>query len=201
MHISLIYMASGQGRRFGRNKLLIPFVGRPLYQHGFLQLREGMESVRQEGIGCDIVVVSPYEELRQWCREQGALVYPNGASQEGIATSVRIGTAALDSDAYGFFVADRPLLRAQTIASFLTGYVHSGQPVGAMRTSGIVGNPAVFRSTFRQELMSLRGDCGAGVLLKKYGKQCWVYDASETELSDIDTVADARVLLPLMNKK
>ena len=49
--------------------------------------------------------------------------------------------------------------------------------------------------------MSLRGDCGAGVLLKKYGKQCWVYDASETELSDIDTVADARVLLPLMNKK
>ena len=201
MHINLIYLASGQGCRFGRNKLLAPFAGKPLYQHGFLQLAEGMKYVHQAGITCDLAVVSPYETLRQWCRERGAQAWPNDACAEGIAASVRIGTAALDGDAYGFFVADRPLLQARTIAWFLLGYVRSGQSVGAMRASGIVGNPAIFASTFRQELMSLRGDRGAGGLLKKYREQCWIYDVPEEELFDIDTEADARYLLPFMNKK
>lgn len=201
MHINLIYLASGQGRRFGRNKLLTPFAGRPLYQHGFLQLAGAMKYVHEAGISCDLAVVSPYETLRLWCRGQGALAWPNDASKEGIAASIRIGTAALDGDAYGFFVADRPLLQARTIARFLLGYVRSGQSVGAMRASGVVGNPAVFCSTFCQELMSLRGDRGAGALLKKYREQCWLYDVPSIELADIDTEADARYLLPLMNKK
>lgn len=49
--------------------------------------------------------------------------------------------------------------------------------------------------------MSLRGDRGAGALLKKYREQCWLYDVPSIELADIDTEADARYLLPLMNKK
>lgn len=201
MHLGLIYLASGQGRRFGCNKLLEPFAGCPLYQHGFRQLWQAAEWVRHDGIDGRLVVISPYETIRTWCEEQGARVYTNQAAQEGIAASIRIGTASLAADAYGFFVADRPLLAAVTIAAFLRGYVASKQPVGAMRTNGVMGNPAIFRSTFQRELFQLRGDRGAGRLLKKYRQQCWLYDVPALELADVDTMADIRRLLPLMNKK
>ena len=36
MNVSLIYMASGFGKRYGTNKLLTEFQGEPLYLHGLL---------------------------------------------------------------------------------------------------------------------------------------------------------------------
>ena len=40
MKIHMIYLAAGNSRRFGSNKLLYDFHGMPLYQYGFNQLLE-----------------------------------------------------------------------------------------------------------------------------------------------------------------
>ena len=34
MKYSLIYLAAGNSRRFGKNKLLVEWNGRPLYEYG-----------------------------------------------------------------------------------------------------------------------------------------------------------------------
>ena len=39
MNVSLIYMASGFGKRYGTNKLLTEFQGEPLYLHGLPPFR------------------------------------------------------------------------------------------------------------------------------------------------------------------
>lgn len=191
MRLSAVFLASGRGRRFGANKLLTPLHGRPLYQYGFLQLEEGLRLASVAGITSQLVVVSPYAELRAWCAARGAIAVTNGAASEGIAASVRIGTAvASAAEAIAFFVADRPLLEAGTIASFLIGYDHSGLPAGAMETAGSLGNPAVFHHTFQSELMRLCGDRGAGQLLHRLGNDCWHFPVDSWQLQDIDTQAD-----------
>ena len=43
MKIHMIYLAAGNSRRFGSNKLLYSFRGLPLYQYGLKQLRELLE--------------------------------------------------------------------------------------------------------------------------------------------------------------
>ena len=40
MKVSLIYMASGFGKRYGTNKLITEFQGEPLYLHGLLSLQK-----------------------------------------------------------------------------------------------------------------------------------------------------------------
>ena len=39
MKVSMIYMASGFGKRYGTNKLITEFRGEPLYLHGLLSLQ------------------------------------------------------------------------------------------------------------------------------------------------------------------
>ncbi len=63
MRIAVIYMASGFGSRFGTNKLLKPYRGKPLYRHGldlFLTLKEEMA---REDLQLEILVVSQYQEI------------------------------------------------------------------------------------------------------------------------------------------
>ena len=40
MKVSMIYMASGFGKRYGTNKLITEFRGEPLYLHGLLSLQK-----------------------------------------------------------------------------------------------------------------------------------------------------------------
>ena len=59
MKIHIIYLAAGSSRRFGSNKLLWEYEGRPLYRHGLDRLIE-MSSDRDD---CTLTVVSRYDEI------------------------------------------------------------------------------------------------------------------------------------------
>ena len=53
MKLSMIYMASGFGKRFGSNKLLASFEGRPLYTYGLSALEKGAQILeKKSGISC-----------------------------------------------------------------------------------------------------------------------------------------------------
>lgn len=195
MDIAVLYLASGLSRRFGSNKLLFPVGGRPLFQYGFCHLQQGLSYVAVPGIHWHVAVVTPYEEIARWCSARGAAVSDNPWASEGQAAAIRIGTkATAAADAWAYFVADRPRLKAATIASFLTGYVRSGRPAGAAAYDGHLGNPAIFSHLFYKELMDLRGDCGAGPVLRRHAKDCWSLPIAAQELEDIDRKEDAQRL-------
>lgn len=194
MDISAIFMASGYSRRFQGNKLLEPLGRCPLYQYGFKQLQKGLQMASPR-LTSTIVVVTAYDEIKEWCAAQGAMVCSNNQAAEGISASIRIGVNAIKRDAYAFFVADRPLLTARTIADFLVGFAASGHSLGAVACNGTPMNPAIFQHIYRKELLSLTDDAGAGKLLQAHRQECWKKEVTPWELQDVDTRADAGHLL------
>jgi molybdenum cofactor cytidylyltransferase len=190
MQIAAIYMASGFGRRFGSNKLLYNLKGKPLYQHGFEQLQVALERLQTDGVCLyRLVVVSQYDSILDWTRQQGAVTQRNMAAAEGICASLRAGIEAAGAvDAYAFFVADQPFLQAATIAGFLSGFATSGKALGRVCSKGVFGNPTVFSQPFKAELLGLHGDRGGSIILRRHPEQVWSYKVQPEELRDIDTL-------------
>ena len=69
MRIVCVIMASGEGKRFGGNKLLASFRGAPLY-HGILKTTAPLFEVSPR----DLLVVTRHMEIAAWCRENGVRV-------------------------------------------------------------------------------------------------------------------------------
>ena len=63
MNIACIIMASGEGKRFGGNKLLSPFRGEPLYRR-IIRTTSALPF-------SDRLVVTRHMEIAAWCRDTG----------------------------------------------------------------------------------------------------------------------------------
>ena len=85
MKYSLIYLAAGNSRRFGKNKLLTEWKGRPLYEYGLNTLKEAV----QGRADCEIFLVSQYPEILQAHPEVVCVYSPK--STEGLSWSIRAG--------------------------------------------------------------------------------------------------------------
>lgn len=114
MKLSMIYMASGFGKRFGSNKLLASFEGRPLYTYGLSALEKGAQILeKKSGISCEIITVSQYPQILESarCLISGGKVLENPFSEEGITASIRLGVAAAweDTDAFLFLWQISPI--------------------------------------------------------------------------------------------
>ena len=129
MNLAMIYMASGFASRFGENKLLFPFRGKPLYCHGLEHLTEAAELLAAgDGSRPFLAVVSQYQEILDMAKKQGLCAVTNYESWKGITASLRLGTrAAGERDAYLYFVADQPFTQAETICAFVRGFAESGR--------------------------------------------------------------------------
>ena len=113
MKTALIYLAAGNSRRFGSNKLLYEIEGRPMYRHLLDRL------VRLAGTfpDCEVLVVTRYEEIR----ERVEALRTNGEpvrfvwspeSAKGASYSIRAGlleAIRLGAQEAAFFVADERL--------------------------------------------------------------------------------------------
>lgn len=193
MKIAFIYMASGFGSRFGSNKLLAWFGDRELYRCGLECLIRASETLRSEdGYDTEVVVVSQYNEILDQASLWGLKAVHNKYSAEGITASLRLGTEAAgeETDLYLFSVADQPYMEASTLAGFLRGFIGSGRGIGCLCHNGRRGNPAVFNSSYRSELLSLTGDRGGSVIMKSHPEDVWTMEAPEGELKDIDRAED-----------
>ena len=107
--IGCVIMASGLGKRFGGNKLMADFHGRPMVQKA-LDATEGLFSRR--------VVVTRHESVADLCRKQKIDVVLHDLPHR--SDTVRLGLEALgELDACMFLTGDQPLLRRETVAKLL----------------------------------------------------------------------------------
>lgn len=190
---AFIFMASGFGSRFGSNKLLASFKGRPLYCHGLECILEASWRLQKEdGIQVRVIVVSQYWEILEDAGRRGAEPVYNGFSGEGITASLRLGAmaAAEDTDLYLFSVADQPYMKQETIMGLVREGLKGGKGIGCVCWGGKRGNPAVFASRYRQELLELKGDRGGSVIMKNHPEELWTMEVSEDEMKDIDVRED-----------
>lgn len=139
--ITFVLMASGFGRRYSasKNKLLDLYHGEKLYQHSLKHIgRAAKILMKNYHLRVHVKVVTRYLEIMDWVSEIGApdlQVLYNAGAEEGITSSIRVGTRASLADlsqALIFFAADMPFLDSDDILRFTWDFLASGKTYGCM---------------------------------------------------------------------
>ena len=203
--IHIIYMAAGNSRRFGSNKLFYELDGKPMYRHlleRLIEIKDRYNKLKSDSPAIDITVVTRYREILDYCSsipDCHAVLSPD--SEKGISYTIKAGIMAVQEqkktgmqDYYMFAVADQPYLKSQSVIKLIDRVLENTGDERlpfSLRCGAAVGNPCVFNSSLIPQLLSLEGDKGGRSVAKKY--DCVYVDiADERELMDIDTLSNSK---------
>lgn len=183
--IHLIYMAAGQSRRFGSNKLLHTWGDKPLYRHGLDTLRAAI----RHRADCTLTVVTCWEEIAAYVRAEGIRCVDCPDSHLGVSYTIRAGIRACEplsgEDYLCFCVADQPSLTARTVSRLLDTV--SARPLTAGLMAGDTpGNPTLFSAALAGELCALEGDRGGRAVMRRHPEHHVAVLCDERELADVD---------------
>lgn len=188
--LGCVIMGSGQGRRFGGNKLLACLEGKPLIQYA-LDATAGIFARR--------VVVTRHPEVAALCRAEGAEVLLHDLPRR--SDTVRLGLEALTGEESPeltgclFCPADQPLLRWQTVAALALCGVCRPEKIWRTAWQGQPGAPVLFPRWSFPELLTLPEGKGGGAVLRRYPERVGLVPAAEPgELADVDRPEDLDVL-------
>lgn len=173
-----VIMASGQGKRFGGNKLMADFHGKPMIQRA-LDATEGLFTRR--------VVVTRHESVAELCREQNVEVVLHDLPHR--SDTVRLGLEALgDLDCCMFLPGDQPLLRRETVALLLENRKENPNNILRPAYEDTEGSPVLFPSWAFAELKNLPEGKGGGYVIRNHPHDVLrVFTANPFELADADT--------------
>lgn len=199
MKTAVIYLASGNSKRFGyENKLLKNIQTKPMYRYGLDRLID----ICKEKEEFEVIVITQYQEIMKQIQYDSVTTVFCKESQYGISWSIKAGIkAAKDADFYTFFVADQPNMKRETIERFLSFMVEGRYELGCVRTEEELGNPVWFSKKYKKELLSLTGDCGGKKILKKHIENARFFKVlEESELCDIDFPKEMQAMLAKQGK-
>ena len=186
--IGCVIMASGLGKRFGGNKLMADFHGKPMIQRA-LNATEGLFDKR--------VVVTRHESVAALCREQNVAVVLH--DQPHRSDTVRLGLEALGHlDACMFLPGDQPLLRRETVGMLLESWRQSPEHITRPVCVETEGSPVIFPAWTFPELKNLPVGKGGGVVIKNHPYNLIHVSVSDPfELADADTPETLELLQQL----
>lgn len=177
-----ILLASGNSRRYGKNKLFECFEGKELYTYTL----DLVMSLSWE----EIIVVTQYKKMIDDLKEKAVTVIQNENPEEGIASSIRLGVqAAKDADLM-FFVCDQPFLTRETVAAMQKKFEQEPDFILCARSKERTGNPNIFPASLCKQLLGLEGDRGGKKLIQKYPEKVRYFQVEEIELKDMDYKED-----------
>lgn len=184
--VGCVIMASGLGRRFGGNKLMADFRGKPLICR-ILDATEGIFSRR--------VVVTRHADVARLCESRGIQTVLHDLPHR--SDTVRLGLEAMsEMDRCLFTTADQPLLRKETIAALLLASANAKERIWRTICNGTPGSPVIFPKWAFSELRNLPEGKGGGVIIKKYPERLHTVNVRDMyELKDIDSPEDLEELL------
>jgi CTP:molybdopterin cytidylyltransferase MocA len=184
-----VIMAAGGSSRMGGVKQLLVLEGKPL-------IARSVDAVLGSAARPVVVVLGANAEgVREPIARHSVLVAFNADWPSGLASSVRVGLAALLAadpglDAVLLAPCDQPALSPKIISRLAAVHRESGR-IAAARFGGRNGAPAVFGRRHFAALQALEGDEGARRLLNGRPQDVAALDLPELEV-DLDTPADYR---------
>jgi len=160
-----IVLAAGFSTRLGTPKQDVVFEDETLLQRAERLAREVADGV---------IVVTPQ-------------INPDAA--EGIASSIRAGVRLAGNSRMLIMLCDQPLITTEHLRALIA----IDAPIVATGYAGIAGVPAVFAPEFASELLALRGDRGARVVIQAHRDVTRVVTFEDAAV-DIDSEEDLRKL-------
>lgn len=184
-NVSCIIMASGMGKRFGSNKLMASFKGKPMIS-GVLEITNNLFDKR--------VVVTRHNDVAHLCRERGVEYILHDLPHR--SDTIRLGIKAVSqTEACIFVPGDQPLLTSDSIMSLALASKNNCNNIWRMTCDGKNGMPVVFPQWAFDGLLTLPQGEGGSFVIKQYPQLLKTIKAkNEFELIDVDTPEDLEFL-------
>jgi len=187
--IPAIILAAGASRRLGEPKQLVRVGGETLLDRTIRVVREsGVEDVF-------VVLGAHHKRIVSGAKLNTVHSIVNRDWEQGIGTSIQAGVhavqeACIDARAAMLLVCDQPRLSSQHLRALIDAHASAREPtITASSYAGVAGIPAIFPAGQFAELLTLRVDSGAKLLLRN--PKCALVEVpfAGGEL-DVDTPAD-----------
>ena len=180
-----VIMASGLGKRFGGNKLMADFHGKPMITWAL---------AATEGLFVRRVVVTRHADVADLCQSQGVEVVLHDKPER--SDTIRLGLESV-SNVTGclFCPGDQPLLRRETVASLVSAWKKDPDAIWRTGFKGQPGAPILFPEWTFDQLRTLPEGEGGAFLAKKYPERVRMLPVRDKyELVDVDTQETLREL-------
>ena len=180
-NIGCVIMASGLGKRFGENKLMTDFHGKPLISY-ILDATSTIFTRR--------IVVTRHESVANLCKEKNVDVILHTMPHR--SDTIRLGLEKLlDTDHCMFCTADQPLLKQETIAALALSAINAPSKIIRPIYKNTPGSPVIFPQSTYEELLNLPEGKGGGYVINQHSDLVQYLPISNSdELEDIDTPED-----------
>lgn len=181
--LGCVLMASGTGTRFGGNKLMAVYRGKPLIQYILEKTGGGLFSVR--------VVVTRHKEVETLCQKMGIPVVLHDFP--GRNDTVRIGLETLlaaepSLAGVAFCACDQPLVSRKSLEKMAESFQENPDLIYRLCYGQNVGNPVIFPKSHFDPLKRLPENNGGSAIMKECPQQVrYVPAQSSWELMDVDT--------------
>jgi molybdenum cofactor cytidylyltransferase len=192
MTLPAILLAAGAGRRFGQNKLLLPFREHTVLYHAVkAALTAPLDPVILVlGYECD-KALHALEELRGSPKLR---VLKNSHWAQGRAESLKLGLAAVPAHAPGAVVllGDMPLVTPELIERVVEAFLRAHTLCFPIYR-GLPGRPVAIPREFFGEFAQLSGDASGLPILQKYWERAIKLELTPDEEPtqwDIDSPED-----------
>ena len=162
--ISAILLAAGQSKRMGgENKLTKKIQNIPLIEHS-------IKNILSSSVDELIIVLGYQKEIVEKIinKHNKIKIVFNEDFENGIASSIKEGINNLSKETKAFFIClgDMPKVN-KNIYSELIKHIEEYEIIVPTYKSK-QGNPVLFSKSFKDKIMSIKGDFGAKKLLKNY---------------------------------
>ena len=155
---TVIVLAAGFSRRFGRDKRIEPIGEGTLLSRTCNLYTNVFERV--------IVVLRPGDSELASHLPESVKIVPSLRAEEGVSQSLATGVrAALDSPWIIVALGDMPYVKESTLKLLRRALEVNSQLAVRLTHAGQIGNPVGFPSRYFKDLLSLTGDQGAKGLL------------------------------------
>ena len=188
--ISVLILAAGNASRMGRIKQLLPYNNSTILQ---VAINNALASKANE-VHC--VLGANSEIIQKEIKADKVTFINNPNWQEGLSSSIVVGVKYLQSlkeqtDAILIMLADQPKVDSYYLNELIDLFKNNEDKIITSLYKNKKGVPAIFPSTYFNELLKLKGDKGANLLLNNFDQDIISPDLNINDiLEDIDTPED-----------
>ena len=185
-NIGCIIMASGEGKRFGGNKLMADFCGKPLICH----IIDTAQSVFE-----NIVVVTRHKDIELLYRNTSVPVVLHDMPYRSDTVKLGLEYFGKKFDGYIFCQGDQPLLSKNTLHHMINEFQKNKSKIIRLQYNSVPCSPVIFPQWAYESLLNLPDGKGGNVVVKNnLDKVLFVSAQNISETVDIDTQEDLKNL-------
>jgi len=195
---SLVVLAAGKSERFGRNKMLIDVLGKPL-------IRGVVENALNSRVD-EVIVVLGYmaKEIEEVLKDLPCKVVYNRNFEEGMSSSVKIGVSKISKTAEAVLIlpGDYPLVTAEDIDRVISKFRETGASIVIASYKGRPGHPILFSQKLFNEILKIsEKEQGLKAVVRKHGEEVVLAETnSPGVLMDVDTEEHFKKVIRFLNK-